>query len=351
MSIIFALLVLSFLIFFHELGHFLVARWCGVRVEVFSIGFGKKFITKTYKGTEYTLSLIPFGGYVRLKSLAMMQDHASDKTDCLDTKHPLKKIAILLAGPVFNFLLAFFLFCVVGKMGIYQLLPVVGEVQKDMPAEISGLKSGDRIISIDNKHIVSWKELYDLLGKVESKSIYITFLRGDSKMQAVIDPKITESKNIFGESVKRAVIGISVRGDRALIKYNLLDSIYFAWQQSLDSAGMIIQGIKNLILGLIPLSQISGPVGIVDSMAYASKQDLTLFLLWVGLISINLGIFNLLPIPALDGGQILFVLYNWISGKEVNKSTERFFMFFGFVIIIFLMLLGLYNDAYRLIYE
>ena len=345
MSIILALLTLSFLIFFHELGHFLVARWCGVGVEVFSIGFGKKVIAKTYRGTQYAISLIPFGGYVKLKSNTKANVLSQD---CLEAKHPLQKIAILLAGPMFNFFLAFWLFCMVGKIGLNQLLPVVGEVQRDMPAALAGLQPGDKIISINNKTIVSWRELYDLIGSVGYKEVHISFLRGDSKMQVVITPKVLEKKDIFSQ--KRAFIGIGARGDSALVKYDLLGSIYFAWQQSLDSAKMIIHSIEKLILGVVPLSQISGAIGIVDSMAQVSKQDLVLFLLWVGLISINLGILNLLPIPALDGGQILFVLYTWISRKEVSRATSQILVFLGFSIIILLMLLGLYNDIYRLIY-
>lgn len=341
MSLIFALLAISFLIFFHELGHFLVARWCGVRREVFSIGFGKKILAKTYGNTEYALSLFPFGGYVKLKSSGT----GVKESDSLDSKHPAQKIVILLAGPMFNLILAFAIFFFVGKIGISQLLPVVGEVQKDMPA-YTKLETGDKIIAINQKKITTWMDVYESIGELGSKEVYIDFLRGDSRMQVILTPKILESKDIFNETTKRAFLGIAPRGDHALIQYNFFDSLVFAWNQSLNSSEAIVKGIKQLIFGAVPLNQVSGVVGVVDHMSRVENSRL--FLLWMGLISINLGIINLLPIPMLDGGQILLTVYSWIRGKEVDGRTKQILMFFGISFILCLMLLGLYNDILRL---
>lgn len=341
MSLIFALLAISFLIFFHELGHFLVARWCGVRIEVFSIGFGKKILTKTYGNTEYALSLFPFGGYVKLKSSGA----EVKESDSLDSKHPAQKIAILLAGPMFNLILAFAIFFFVGKIGISQLLPVVGEVQKDMPA-YTKLETGDKIIAINQKKITTWMDVYESIGKLGSKEVYIDFLRGDSRMQAILTPKILESKDIFNETTKRAFLGIAPRGDYALIQYNFFDSLVFAWNQSLNSSEAIMKGIKQLIFGVVPLNQVSGVVGVVDHMSRVENSRL--FLLWMGLISINLGIINFLPIPMLDGGQILLTVYSWILGKEVDGRARQILMLFSISFILCLMLLGLYNDILRL---
>lgn len=165
-------------------------------------------------------------------------------------------------------------------------------------------------------------------------------------MQAILTPKILESKDIFNETTKRAFLGIAPRGDYALIQYNFFDSLVFAWNQSLNSSEAIMKGIKQLIFGVVPLNQVSGVVGVVDHMSRVENSRL--FLLWMGLISINLGIINFLPIPMLDGGQILLTVYSWILGKEVDGRARQIFMLFSISFILCLMLLGLYNDILRL---
>ena len=354
LSFVFALIALCFLIFFHELGHFLVARLCGVRVEIFSIGFGKRLIEKKYGNTIYAISLIPFGGYVKLKGYQPEEFSSSKKSDDKDSylsKTPMQRILILFAGPFFNFILAFLLFFCVGLIGVQQYLPIIGGVQNGMPAQISGIKAGDKILYINGKKIKTWNELSDDIASNQEIVLQLERNYQGSKeiLTKKIHPQISEAKNVFGESISRAYIGIYPSGEVAKFSYGFFDSLEFAYKKSIDSGYLILKSLKKLISGIIPLQEVGGAISIVDSMAKASQRDLSLFLLWIGLFSINLGILNLLPIPALDGGQILFNLYEWVTRKPLSKTIQTCLIMLGWGIILFLMLLGLHNDIVRLL--
>ena len=203
MSFIVSLLVLSFLIFFHELGHFLAARFFGVKVEVFSIGFGKKIYQKVYKGTVYCISSIPLGGYVQMKG----QDDTdplkrSSDIDSYNSKKPWQRIIILFAGPFANFLLAFLLYLTISFMGVVKLAPVIGKVQPNSPAFSAHLQAKDKIIAINGKKVQSWDDLSDLI-KNSRGTLEFAVQRGQNLLRVSITPKITPLKNIFRETVKK----------------------------------------------------------------------------------------------------------------------------------------------------
>lgn len=350
MWIILALLILSFLVFFHELGHFLVARFFGVQVEVFSIGFGKKLLTKTYKGTQYAISAIPLGGYVKLKG---QDDHplvTNYDPDSYSSKNHPQRIAILLAGPVFNFILAFLLYMVVALVGQKVILPVVGELKSDMPAANSGLKSGDYIYCVNGVEVKSWQELNEAI--MHSKGeIKVSFYRDGTSGQTSIIPKVMESKNIFGENIQRNFIGIISKGEVGVAKYSFIDSISYAYTQTLKASKLIFQSIEKMISGIVPMNQVGGVISIVNFISSATQSGLVVLLTLVALISVNLGVMNLLPIPALDGGQILFNLYEMVFRTKMSKNSLSYLTICGWVLLLFLMGLGIYNDIHRIIFE
>ncbi|MDO7252900.1 RIP metalloprotease RseP [Helicobacter cappadocius] len=351
MWIILSLLILSFLVFFHELGHFLVAKLFGVSVEVFSIGFGKKIFKKTYKGTQYALSAIPLGGYVKLKGQDDTNPLAtSDDIDSYSNKNHFQKIAILLAGPFFNFILAFLIYIVVALMGQKVILPIVGELQAGMPASISGLMSGDYIRYINGKEVKSWKELnmaiMDAKGEVK-----VIFQRDGVLKETSIIPKIMESKNIFGEKIQRNFIGIISKGEIGVVKYSFLSSLSYAYEQTFQASKMILQGVEKMISGIVPINQVGGVISIVDFISQASQSGWVVLLTLVALISVNLGVMNLLPIPALDGGQILFNLYEMVSRRKMSENSLYYLTILGWVLLIGLMALGVYNDIHRLVFH
>ncbi len=345
-----ALLVFSFLIFFHELGHFLAARFFGVHVEVFSIGFGKRILNKKIGATEWSFSLIPLGGYIRMKG----QDDAdpskkSYDEDSYNSKTPLQRIVISLAGPFANFLLAFLLYLAVATIGVPTPLANIGKLIPDSPAQKSGVQLKDTIVNIDGNPIKYWSQIGKNIGQ-NSQSHQITILRGNEYIDLSITPKLLETKNIFGESEKRYLLGISPNPNAMKnVSYGANEGITFAYEQTKQASLYIVTSLKKLLSGLIPMENLGGVVGIVDTTSKVSQMGLVAVLMFAALISVNLGVVNLLPIPALDGGHILFHLYELLTQKPANEQIMFKLTILGWGILLSLMLLGLYNDINRLI--
>ncbi len=343
-----AFLALCFLIFFHELGHFCMAKICGVKVEVFSIGFGTKILSKTIGQTQYALSLIPLGGYVKLKGQNDLNPLQKDESnDSFSSKKPWQKILILFAGPLFNFVLAFLLYLIIGIAGVKVLLPNIGAVMPDSPAFEAGIQAHDSIIEVENIPIQTFDELSRMIA--ESKgSIHLTIKRQEEILHLSITPKLTTTKNLFNEDIQRPIIGITASGDVKTIYPKGLELFEYATNETIQAAKLIFLSIEKLILGVIPLDQVGGVVGIVNVMADIAPNGIIALFVLVALISVNLGVLNLLPIPALDGGQILFCLYESIRRKPINEKALYALSAIGWSLLIALMILGLYNDIMRL---
>lgn len=343
-----AFLILSFLVFFHELGHFLVAKAFGVRVEVFSIGFGTKILSRKIKDTEFVISLIPLGGYVKLKGQGDFDAKVQNEdSDSYSAKSPFVRILILLAGPFFNFILAFILFVCIARIGFHTYLPIIGEVKKDMPAFEAGIIENDRVIEINSKRINTWNDLSQAVSKGDV--LHLKVLRDDRVLEFDILPSIQESVNVFNEKINKGLIGVLPKDEIGVVKFDFLDSLAYGYQQFLQSSKIILLGVQKLIIGIVPLKEVGGPIAIIDRIAQASQEGLILLLFWAGLISVNLGILNLFPIPALDGGQILFNLYEMIARKRTNEKIKYYLTLMGWVMLFFLMILGLKNDILRLL--
>jgi len=342
MSLLISLLIFSFLIFFHELGHFLAARFFGVHVEVFSIGFGKRILTKKFGETEWSLSTIPLGGYVRMKG----QDDSdpskkSYDDDSYNSKTPFQRIIISLAGPFANFLLAFLLYFMVATIGVPTPLSTVGKIKKDSSALEAGMKKGDTIVSIDGRNIKYWEDIGKTMGN-DMGTHYLTILRDNNYIDLNINPK-------FDETEQRYLLGIS-SNPKAVehISYKLDKSFEFAYTQTERASLYIVESLRKLISGLIPMENLGGVVGIVDTTSKVTQMGLVAVLMFAALISVNLGVINLLPIPALDGGHIMFHLYEMLTGKPANEEIMFKLTLFGWAILLSLMLLGFYNDINRL---
>ncbi len=351
MGILISLLVLSFLIFFHELGHFLAARFFGVHVEVFSIGFGKKIYKKQYNGTEYALSMIPLGGYVQMKG----QDDTnplkkSDDNDSYNVKKPWQRIIILFAGPFANFLLAFILYVAIGSIGVSKFAPIIGNISKDSPAFMSGLKSNDKIISINNIPIKTWDELSQKIKKSKN-SLEFKVQRGSKIKYINIMPKTHTYKNMFGEILKKKMVGIAPSGKTIIVRYNIIQSIPFAWQETKNATTLIVKSLQKLVEGVVPAKDLGGIVSIVQVTAQASKIGIVALFGLTALISVNLGVLNLLPIPALDGGHIMFNLYEMITKRAPSERILYYLTLGGWAFLLSLMAFTIFNDIYRIMGE
>ena len=349
MGIVVALLVLSVLIFFHELGHFTAARFFGVQVDVFSIGFGKKIFSKMIGKTEWSLSAIPLGGYVKMKG----QDD-SDPTkisydkDSYNVKKPWQRIIILLAGPFANFLLAFVLYFAIANIGVPKILPYVGKVGKDTPAFRAGLTKEDKIIQINGNNILYWENIGKNINDAKG-DITIIIERKQELITLQLVPKVIDDKNIFGEKISRRIIGISPLGKRTTVYFGFTDGLDYAWDETKKASLLIVESVQKLITGAVGADKLGGIITIVDVTAEASSAGILALFFFTALISVNLGVLNLLPIPALDGGHIMFNLYEIITGKTASEQVMMYITIAGWAILISLMLLGLYNDINRLL--
>ena len=348
MSWIVSLLVLSGLIFFHELGHYTAARLMGVYVEVFSIGFGKRLFTFRKWDTEWSISAVPLGGYVRMKG----QDD-SDPTkksydkDSYNTKTPMQKIFILLAGPFANFVLAYILYFFIALGGPNILSPVIGTVVNDSPAFVAGLESNDTIRAINGKEITTWKEMAEIIS-TSNGPLNLEIQRNGFLESKTLTPKLKESTNMFGETVQKKMIGISSAGVTHKLDLSIGDTLSYATEQTIYASTMIFTGVKKLIFGEVPAKELGGIISIVKITSDATDAGWMSVLFFAALISVNLGVLNLLPIPALDGGHIMFNLYELIFRREASEAIIIKLTIAGWVILFGLMGLGLFNDINRL---
>lgn len=348
-SIIAFIVVLGVLIFFHELGHFLVARLFGVGVEKFSLGFGPKLLGKKIGITDYRISAIPLGGYVK-----MVGEEPDAEIDpayipiSFTHKHVLQRILIVAAGPLFNFLLAVAIFFVMYQIsGAYVLTPSVGEVESGSPADQGGLEKGDLIVAVDELAVNSWDDMAKIISGSGGKMLSVSVHRGDESLSLTITPKLKQSKNIFGEDLDRYMIGIAASGDGFTRELNPFQALGESILQTYRISELTILSIVKLIQGVIPADTLGGPIMIAQMAGQQAKEGAANLIFLIAVISINLGILNFLPIPVLDGGHLLFFFIEAIKGKPVNIRMREIAQQAGIFVLILLMILVFYNDITR----
>jgi regulator of sigma E protease len=269
--------------------------------------------------------------------------------DSYNSKTPAQRIIISLAGPFANFLLAFLLYLVVSTIGVPTPLANVGQLIKNSPAIEAGVQLEDSITHIDGKPIKYWHEIGENIGQ-NNQEHQVTILRENDYLDLTIKPKILNTQNIFGEREERYLLGISPNPNKVVyLPYALQDGFAFAYAQTQQASLYILKSLQKLIMGLIPLENLGGVIGIVDTTSKVSNMGLVALLMFTALISVNLGVINLLPIPALDGGHIMFHLYELITKKTPNDAIMLKLTLMGWGVLLSLMLLGVYNDINRLL--
>ena len=344
-------IVLGVLIFFHELGHFLCAKAFGVGVEKFSLGFGPKLVSKTLGRTEYCISAIPLGGF--LKMVGEQPDEEIDPADeALSFTHkPVgKRMLIVAAGPLFNFFLAIVIFFFVfGISGLMVLKPVVGEVKAESPAKTAGLQAGDRIVQIGDQPVENWSEMAAVISKSDGRALDVMVQRNGEKIEMRIAPEKQSLENVFGEKQTRYVIGITSAGETSTKRLGLVD----AFKESLVRTYMItkltIVSVVKLIQGAISVKTLGGPIMIAQMAGEQAEQGAVNLLFFIALVSINLGILNLLPIPVLDGGHLMFFSIEAATGRPVSLKTREMAQQVGILLLMMLMVFVFYNDIMRIV--
>lgn len=348
-SLISVIVLLGVLIFIHELGHYLVARISGVGVVKFSLGFGPKIFGKKIGETEYVLSWIPLGGFVKLLGESKDELLPPDEEKKSFLKQPTwKKLLIVVAGPVFNFLLALVIFVVIFMYGVPSLTTEIGEVQKQSAAYSAGLMSGDKIISVDGKKIKHWEEIRPLIAAGKGKVAEIIVERQTGIKHFLIKPMASKSKNVFGEDVPTYLLGISPSGKSIIERKNPWDAAITACEKTWEISKLTVLAVVKMVEGTISPRTLGGPIFIAQVAGAQVKEGIIPFVLFMALLSINLGVINLFPIPVLDGGHIAFYLIEMVIRREVSIRVKEVAQQIGFALLLMLMIFVVFIDIERM---
>ena len=354
----FALLI-TVVVFIHELGHYSVGRWCGIGVETFSIGMGKQVWGKTDKsGTLWRIAILPIGGYVKFygdedpsgKKLKLSENNMDDKN--FHNKSVWKKIATTAAGPLFNFILAILIFSVIFFFrGESFVQPYIGQIVDESPAYNSGLEVGDEIIYADNEEILYFNDLRGYILDNPKNEIELTILRDGIEKIVFLTPEVISSKDRFGNdysSARIGVIGSQNPEHIELKKYGFIASIYRGTYETYNLSAKILSYLGKLIAGRESIDQMGGPIKIIQISGEISNYGIIPLLALIAAISVNLGIINLLPIPVLDGGHLLYYSLEVVRGKPLSQRTQEIGMQIGMSLLIALMIFVTFLDISRL---
>ena len=349
-SILAVVLVLGGLIFFHELAHFVVARRLGMGVSVFSLGFGTRLFGFTRGKTDYRVCAFPLGGYVQLvgESPDAELPEGFTQEESFSRRPPWQRMLVVLAGPAFNFLLAWLIFWGLAySQGVQEMLPVIGQVTNASAAEEAGLVPGDRIVEIDGQPIAIWDDLVSRIEANTGAAMQVTVARGRELVSLDVTPRLQEKRNLFGEVKVVPMMGIAPSGELSSRELSFLGAAVQGGRQIWEVSGLMIMGIVKLVERVIPWTDMGGVILISEMIHKEAQNGLVNLLALTALISINLGILNLLPIPVLDGGHILFFFLETITGRPLSPKVQQAALRIGMTLLLMLMIVATFNDILR----
>ncbi len=338
MFILVALLVLGVLIFVHELGHFIVAKLSGMPVDEFSLGFGPAIVSRQWGETRYSLRILPLGGYNKIAGMESNDDRPNGFTH----KPLAARIGVILAGSLSNLVFAVLIFVILfSVMGTPTAsnANLIGDIMPKSPAEHAGLQPGDRIAMIDGRQTSTWDDVASDIHSQGARPVTLLIERQGQDFSLVITPE-------YDPSSKSSLIGIVPT--TVWLKQGIIPGMQSGLQESYDWSAQIVQSLVQLFTGKVQMQDISGPVGIVKTLGDTAREGLRYLLILTGILGINLAIINLLPIPALDGSRLVFLLLEGVRGKPINPEKENIIHLVGFAVIMCLVLMITYNDIIRL---
>ncbi len=348
--IVAAVVAFGALVFLHELGHFLVAKKAGVGVLTFSIGFGPKVLVRRYGETEYCISAFPLGGYVR-----MMGEDPSDEVLDPDPDRSFSqrsltaRAAIVAAGPVANFILAVAVFLLVFVIfGVPYRTAEIGGVQADSPAAAAGLEAGDRVVTAGDRPIRSWDGLSRAVRESGGRALELGVARDGREFMVSLRPTLGETQNLLGETEDVWLIGIQSAGTVEVDRPNPLTAGWLAVTRTVEMTLLTFEVLVKMVVGRVDSTNLGGPLMIAQVAGEQAQRGLANYLFLVALLSVNLGVLNLLPIPMLDGGHLLFFLIEAVRGKPLGVRQRERAQQFGLVLLLFVMVYAFYNDLARL---
>jgi regulator of sigma E protease len=349
-TILATLVVIGVLIFVHELGHFLVAKYLGVGVEAFSLGFPPKLLHKQVGETDYRISFIPLGGYVKLTGENPGEEIPPEMIHKSFSHRPVwQRFAIVAAGPLFNLFFAIIALSLVFTFtGIPYFSTEIGGIQPDSPAQEAGLQKGDLILSINDQPVNRWEDLSQVIRASGDKTLVIKFRRGNEEKQVSLKPRTMETSNIFGEIVSAKLIGVSAPEKYDIEKIGPLSAWWHGLTYSYRILEVTIVSFGKLITQKVPLNSLGGPIMIAQVAGKQAEQGVSQLVHFMAVLSINLALINVMPIPMLDGGHLLFFVVEAVRGKPIPVKYREIAQAIGLTALLTLMFFVFYQDILRL---
>ncbi len=344
------ILVLGGLIFFHELGHFTACRLMGIGVVTFSIGMGPRLCSFHRGKTEYRLSWLPFGGYVA--SVGEYSDEVEElgftPEEAITNRPALQRLLMAAAGPFANLLLAFLLYWgVAATAGMTIPLPQIGSIIPGSAAAEAGMLPGDTVLSIDGHAINDWGQIPEMVGASEGRPMQFIVKRDGQELSLTMTPTRMDRTNMFGEQETAWMIGVGAGNAVRYEELGMFDAARQGLWQTWNVIDLTVQSIKKLVSGSVAAENVGGPIMIAEMLGKSVEHGIMPLIMLAAFISVNLGLLNLLPIPVLDGGLILFCLIEMIIRRPVPEKLQEYAMRAGVAFLICLMLFATFNDVKR----
>jgi regulator of sigma E protease len=355
--------VLSIVVFFHELGHFLVARLCGVRILAFSIGFGPEIVGFYDRhGTRWKIAVIPLGGYVKFfgdESAASTPDKArissmneGERAESFIFQPVAKRAAIVAAGPIANFLLAIVIFSGIFMLfGMQTMSPRVDEVQPDSPAAAAGFQPGDLVHSIDGQKIDSFSDMQRIVSDSAGDRLDIKVERDGKEVDLQATPQLREEKDVFGNVHRVGLLGIKRSPAPGDVKYQPVSpprAVVLGAQETWFVVEKTMEYIGKVIVGRESANQLGGPIRIAQMSGQVASIGLAALIHMAAVLSVSIGLLNLFPIPLLDGGHLLFYAIEALRGRPLSERAQEVGFRIGFAIVLMLMIFATFNDIVHL---
>lgn len=338
---------MSILVLVHEFGHFITAKRLGVRVEKFSFGFGPKLVSIKRGDTEYMISAIPLGGYVKMSGDEPWEKVSGHRWEFL-SRSVGDRFKIIFAGPLLNYVLAFLIFSVIYMFGSPTMTTEVGSLVKDFPASQQGMMVGDKVLAIDGKPVKYWEDMTAAIFKHTEGAMVVTIERSGKTFDKTIMPKVRTTKDIFGNVIKIAQIGVVPSQKIESVRYGFFKSLYMGGKKLLNLTTTTYKALWSIITGRLSMKDsLTGPIGIAAMAGMVAKLGLIYLLDFIGILSASLAMFNILPFPILDGGHILFLAVEKIRGKPLSLKAQEAIANVGVTLLILLTVFIFYSDIVK----
>ncbi len=336
--ILLAVVIIGVLVFFHELGHFLAAKAANMYVQEFALGMGPALVSVQRGETKYSLRLLPVGGFLRVAGEeTTVVGAAIPETRRYDKKTVLQRMTFVASGSLMNFLLAALIFAVIFMLvGVPSSQPILGTVNEGWPAAEAGLQPQDRILTIGDETIPTWTDLQRAIAAAGGQPLVFVFRRGAQEMSVVVTPRRDEAAN-------RWLVGVAPANER----FGPLTSVFLGLREMVGLTAEILSVIGRMLTGRLP-AEGAGPIGMVVMVGEVARTGIANLLSFAAIISIQLGLFNLLPIPALDGSKLVFLALERLRGRPVDPEKENMIHLIGFVLLMVLIVLVTFGDLRRL---